>query len=130
MENYGAKYIDGAILPGFKLEILRHANIVPANGSMWGVLWEIDEDILKMLDRIEGYPSYYRRIQQTVTTRDGKKYSAQIYVMTNSSRATAIDSYASLNYVKSIAEGYKAANIPLAQLKIAVREYNARNFHK
>ena len=37
-------------------------------------------DALRNLDRYEGAPEHYRRIEVTATNRDGKKIAAQAYI--------------------------------------------------
>ncbi|MBT7553143.1 gamma-glutamylcyclotransferase [bacterium] len=59
----------------------KYANIKPKNNSVVeGVLFEIDEDCLQSLDRVEGYPHVYQRDIVDIR-QDDKKYLAEVYVV-------------------------------------------------
>ncbi|HVB98270.1 MAG TPA: gamma-glutamylcyclotransferase family protein [Candidatus Dormibacteraeota bacterium] len=59
------------------------ANIRPASGKcVYGVLYQITEAALKTLDRFEGAPEHYRRIEVTVTDTHGGPVRAQAYIAT------------------------------------------------
>ena len=59
------------------------ANIHPAQGkNVHGVLYRIAEPALKSLDRFQGAPMHYRRIEVNVTASDGNKIAAQAYIAT------------------------------------------------
>ena len=59
------------------------ANIRPAAGkSVRGVLFKTTEFALKTLDRFEGAPEHYRRIEVTVTDNQGGHVHAQTYIAT------------------------------------------------
>jgi cation transport regulator ChaC len=59
------------------------ANIHPAQGkNVYGVLYRIQEPALRTLDRFEGVPVHYRRIEVNVTLSDGNKVAAQAFIAT------------------------------------------------
>ncbi len=59
------------------------ANIRPAPGkTVHGVLYKIPESAFRSLDRFEGVPEHYRRIEVAVTEGTGKKIAAQAYIAT------------------------------------------------
>jgi len=59
------------------------ANIRPAPGkTVHGVLYKILESALRPLDRFEGVPEHYRRIEVTVIGPAGNKVAAQAYIAT------------------------------------------------
>ncbi len=59
------------------------ANIRQAPGKVVeGVLYRIPESAFRNLDRYEGAPQQYRRIEVTVTYGEGKKAAAQVYIAT------------------------------------------------
>lgn len=125
MRYDGVTLMGRAQLPGYKLELLSHANVVPHTGDMWGTLWKIDTKVLDQLDMIEGYPYYYTRISRAVKCDDAQ-YEAQIYVMTDESRESSLERTPSTGYVKMIAAGYNHAGIPIEQLKTAWLESRER----
>lgn len=124
--NYdGVSLISRAALDGYKLELLTHANIIRADTTMWGSLWQINQEVLDILDMIEGYPYYYDRISKKVRCGD-RYYDAQIYVMTPESRQNSIKAGPGEHYIRQIASGYKHAGIPIAQLTTAIEDYKDR----
>jgi gamma-glutamylcyclotransferase (GGCT)/AIG2-like uncharacterized protein YtfP len=125
MNHRGSQMIGRATLPNYKLELLSHANIVPAPGKMYGTLWAINSKILEQLDMVEGYPDYYTRITKEVECNN-KQYSAQIYVMTQSSRNYSLDRVPAIRYLNLIERGYQHAGIPLEQLDRAISDARAR----
>jgi cation transport regulator ChaC len=59
------------------------ANIRQAQGKVVeGILYRIPESSFRNLDRYEGAPQQYRRIEVTVTYGEGKKAAAQVYIAT------------------------------------------------
>ncbi|HEV2224017.1 MAG TPA: gamma-glutamylcyclotransferase family protein [Candidatus Acidoferrales bacterium] len=59
------------------------ANIRQAPGKVVeGILYRIPESAFRNLDRYEGAPQQYRRIEVTVTYGEGKKAGAQVYIAT------------------------------------------------
>jgi len=79
-----------AILEGWRLEFNKvssrnlkegYANIVrDENSIVEGVLYEITDSDLKVLDRYEGYPSHYERIKVVVRMDSGEKVEAVTYI--------------------------------------------------
>ena len=62
---------------------LAMANIHPASGkTVYGVLYRISEAGLRSLDRFEGVPQHYRRIEVTVTDGEGNRVPAQAFIAT------------------------------------------------
>lgn len=59
------------------------ANIRPASGkAVYGVLYKVPESALRALDRFEGAPQHYRRIEVNVTDSRGGRTPAQAYIAT------------------------------------------------
>lgn len=59
------------------------ANIRPAGGKIvYGVLFKIPESALRLLDRFEGAPEHYRRIEVTVTDDQEGQVRAQAFIAT------------------------------------------------
>jgi gamma-glutamylcyclotransferase len=59
------------------------ANVQPAQGkSVRGVLYRIPEAAYRALDRFEGAPEHYRRIEVRVTAADGREIAAQVFIAT------------------------------------------------
>ena len=57
------------------------ANIQMASGkTVHGVLYKLEESTFRMVDRYEGVPEHYRRIEVQVTPEGGEPVPAQIYI--------------------------------------------------
>ncbi|MEM2057119.1 MAG: gamma-glutamylcyclotransferase family protein [Thermoproteota archaeon] len=79
-----------AVLEGYRLEFNKlssrnpmegYANIIPnMSEKVEGILYEIEEEGLKMLDRCEGYPQHYCRMKVTVKLDDGREIVAVTYI--------------------------------------------------
>jgi gamma-glutamylcyclotransferase (GGCT)/AIG2-like uncharacterized protein YtfP len=101
-----------AQLNDFEFRFAYHADVVPKPGKMVeGVLWSIDQDGLRALDTLEGYPNYYDRIRVTVTCQS-KEYSAWVYVMTPGQDL----GMPSNHYKDHLLEGYTQHRIPINQI--------------
>jgi len=86
------------------------ANIRPANGkTVHGVLYKVPEAALRNLDRYEGVPEHYRRIEVTVTDEQGGKTNAQVYIATKVER-NALRPAA--HYLQTILEGAAQHGLP------------------
>jgi gamma-glutamylcyclotransferase (GGCT)/AIG2-like uncharacterized protein YtfP len=115
----GAELIGPALLRNFEFELFTHANVHSKPGANTvGVLWNIDRQLLGHLDQIEGYPHYYDRKTVPVFA-NGKRYEAEVYVMTPDSRRYMMGKKTSNSYVQSLIRGYNNAGISLDQIQVA-----------
>lgn len=84
------------------------ANIRPAPGkSVEGVLYRINESAFRNLDRAEGAPVHYRRIQLTVNDSGGKAIAAEAFIATKVERGLRPASH----YLKTILDGATEHNL-------------------
>ena len=97
------------VLPNFELRFRHHADIdlVPGS-SMEGVLWEITPECERALDRLEGYPYYYNKID--VVLEDGSV--AMAYIMNDKGPEVA----PGLNYENCLIAGYEAHGLVVDEL--------------
>jgi gamma-glutamylcyclotransferase (GGCT)/AIG2-like uncharacterized protein YtfP len=101
-----------AELKDFEFRFAYHADVVPSPGrTVDGVLWSVDADGLQSLDLLEGYPTYYDRIQVTVSCQQ-KEYTAWVYVMTPGQELDL----PSERYRDLLMEGYTQHGIPINQI--------------
>lgn len=115
----GAELVGPASLQNFEFELFAHANVHAKPGtSTAGVLWIIDRQQLGHLDQIEGYPHYYDRKTVPVFA-NGKRYEAEVYMMTPDSRKYSIGKKTSNSYIQSLIRGYNNAGISLDQIELA-----------
>jgi len=85
------------------------ANIRPASGkSVEGILYKINESAFRNLDRFEGAPVHYRRIQVDVKDRDGKTIVAQAFIATKVEKGL----HPAGHYLKTILDGAAEHNLP------------------
>jgi gamma-glutamylcyclotransferase (GGCT)/AIG2-like uncharacterized protein YtfP len=111
-----------AELRNFEYKMYQYANVEPKGGSkVYGCLWEIDREKISQLDKIEGYPTLYDRRTYPVYV-DGKKYPAEVYVMTPNTLKHFEGTAPTDQYVDTVDTGYRNAGIPLEQLYDAVDE--------
>jgi gamma-glutamylcyclotransferase (GGCT)/AIG2-like uncharacterized protein YtfP len=108
----GAVCLGPAWINDYALVFRYFADIEPAAGG-WcdGVLWEITDDNLAALDRLEGYPWHYTRFTVVVHTDRGSD-TALVYQMTDQS----YEQPPSGHYYNMVAEGYVQNSVPTDQL--------------
>ena len=90
------------------------ANIRPAQGkNVYGVLYRIPELALKSLDRFQGAPEYYRRIEVGVTSSLGDKIPSQVYIATKVEKGLR----PAPHYLQSILEAADEHHLPADYVK-------------
>ena len=119
---------------GYSLTFRRngYANIEPEEGGRVPVLlWEVTETDEAALDRYEGYPKFYTKVDLPVETGDGT-VTAMFYVMTEryAVRATRPTEW----YLQTLREGYRDNDLPLEYLetqvnKALIEETKTNRFH-
>lgn len=109
--------IGAAALYDYDFRFAYHADVVPKQGHKTvGVLWEISDQCLASLDRLESYPAYYdRKIVPVVY--DNKTYDAWVYYMNPGNLEAAPGD----GYWDCLIEGYKEHNVSARQLHAALR---------
>ena len=109
----GAVSMGHACLVGHSFRFAQHADVEPCDNSyVDGVLWEIDEQNLKALDDLEGYPYYYDRVVASVI-HGARTYHALVYRMQPGHEI----SEPTCGYYRLVTEGYRAHNVPTEQLE-------------
>jgi len=94
------------------------ANVRPAAGKVvYGVLYKIPESAYRTMDKHEGAPQHYRRIEVTVTDGAGKKMGAQAYIATKVEKGLR----PSPHYLQTILEGAGEHQLP-AEYVVAIKE--------
>jgi len=97
------------VLPDFELRFRYHADIDLVPGSaMEGVLWEITPECERSLDRLEGYPHYYNKIN--VVLED--ETIAMAYIMNVKGPQIA----PSVGYDSCLYDGYLAHDLNVDKL--------------
>ncbi len=85
------------------------ANIRPASGkTVYGVLYKIPDAAFRSLDRFEGVPEHYRRIEVGVTDAAGKKIGAQAYIATKVEKGLR----PAAHYLQTILDGAGEHGLP------------------
>jgi gamma-glutamylcyclotransferase (GGCT)/AIG2-like uncharacterized protein YtfP len=117
----GAVCLGPARIDNYAFAFRTHADIVKSPGSVChGVLWEIDDAHLRSLDRLEGYPYYYRRFRVRVQHNNTSVY-ALVYQMNDQSYVQE----PARAYLDMVAEGYQQNGVPEDQLKVALQQHFA-----
>jgi gamma-glutamylcyclotransferase len=108
----GAKPKFIATLPNYKLIFAGWsrkwhggvASIKPLRGEkVIGAIYEISDRDLRLLDKHEGYPAIYNRIDIVAFTEDGEPVKAVTYIKVEQSEETK----PSREYVATIQQGYR-----------------------
>lgn len=94
------------------------ATVEPLKGSNVPVLlWKLKERDLQVLDRYEGYPSFYRKEILPVELK-GKTIPAMVYIMNDGHPFGSPSDY----YLDTIMEGYQSAGFDTEFLEQAVEK--------
>jgi cation transport regulator ChaC len=84
------------------------ANIRPAPGKVVeGVLYKINESAFRTLDRAEGAPEHYRRIEVNVVDASGQAITAQAFIATKVEKGLRPAGH----YLKTILDGALEHNL-------------------
>ena len=97
------------VLENFELRFRTHADIDLVPGSyMEGVLWEITSECEHSLDKLEGYPYYYNKINVVVND----DIVAMAYIMNVKGPQQA----PSISYENCLIDGYTAHGLDVDEL--------------
>lgn len=116
-------FLSRARLRGYRMVFSRRsvrsgfgvADVVPTDGvAVWGVLYQIEEDELPFLDRKEGCPKAYGRIDVTVTVREGLIEEAFTYTVTSKEEKEIPPSE---DYLNLLVEGAIARKLPQSYVR-------------
>lgn len=77
--------------------------------NVWGIIYELSNNALGMLDTYEGYPHDYTRTKQTILTPGGRVYNAWVYLVKRKDGDFIPPSNRYLDIIKQTA---KAAGFP------------------
>jgi gamma-glutamylaminecyclotransferase len=59
---------------------------VPPTSTIKGELFGVSDEIVELLDRLEGHPTFYRRTPVRILTSVGSTITAEIYILQSSQR--------------------------------------------
>jgi len=97
------------------------ANVQPSPGKrVCGVLYKIEENSFRSLDRFEGVPDHYRRIEMQVTPAGGTPVPAQVYIASKVEKGLR----PSPQYLQTILDGAGEHQLPedyIGEIKSAGR---------
>lgn len=108
--------INKARLSGYELFFIKSgvANIKEnENVEVWGVLYKIKEECLKILDRYEGYPTFYQR-REVEVEKNSEKIKTLVYIIEKNFSVGK----PSQGYLNTILEGAKENNLPQTYIKM------------
>lgn len=111
-----ARSLGAAVLPHYRFEFKSFATVTPdMNNEAHGVLWEITDNCEKALDRLEGYPIYYGKINVWVEYQ-GELVPCMTYLMYPEEEYN----YPSDGYISTLEQGYRAHGIDTKQINMAL----------
>lgn len=104
-------------LKGFELKFRLHADIDEvAGGEMEGVLWDITEDCERALDRLEGYPFYYDKVEVIVEPATSINRMSHIVAMAYIMTRKGPEEHPGISYEQCLIEGYTANGLNVDKL--------------
>ena len=110
-------------LKGFELKFRLHADIDQVEGSeMEGVLWDITEDCERALDRLEGYPFYYDKVEVIVIPDNPVNNMTRIRAMAYTMTSKGSEEAPSTGYEDCLVEGYTANGLNVDKLTTKIDE--------
>ena len=111
-----AKSLGAAVLPHYEFEFKTYATVSPKmEAETHGVLWEITDECERSLDRLEGYPVFYGKINVWVE-HEGELVPCMTYLMYPDEESN----YPSENYIQMLEEGYTSHSVSLDQINRAL----------
>lgn len=116
--------LGAAYLPGYKFRFAGPADVIKdKNHNVHGVLWELTDDCLRSLDKLEGYPFFYSRKTVEVIWQD-EVFNALTYYMTPGHK----NSSPSNHYFEEVYIGYYEHRVPTDQLFRARADTERKNY--
>ena len=110
-----SKVVGTSEIKNFELEFREVATIVPKENMKVPVLiWELDERDLPMLNKYEGFPSFYRQ-EKIPFEMDGKSYEGMAYLMNHGTISPP-----SPQYYNTILQGYRENGLDESYLETAL----------
>lgn len=110
-------------LRGFELKFRHHADIDQVDDSeMEGVLWDITEDCEQALDRLEGYPFYYNKVEVVVIPDKAINNMTRIVAMAYIMNTKGQEEAPSTGYEDCLIEGYTANGLDVVKLTVKIEE--------
>ena len=92
-----------------------NANIRPAQGkAVEGVLYKVNESAFRSLDRAEGAPEHYRRIEVNVLDAGGESIAAQAFIASKVEKGL----HPAGHYLKTILEGAAEHNLTAEYMEL------------
>ena len=105
-------------LKNHKLAFKMYCDVVKQQDTdMECALWSITEDCEQSLDRLEGYPHFYKKKEVTVT-HNNRNLRAMIYYMPDEFEMAAPGQ----GYLDTITQGYREHHMPVQQIIKALEE--------
>lgn len=118
-----ARIVGTAVIRDWKLAFGRHATIEPCQGAeVPALVWVIEDEDERSLDRYEGFPKYYEK-DWIVVEVEGEPLMAMVYIMTDIQK-TGKPSEAYYNVIK---EGYERFGFDMTGLERALEEVGGTN---
>lgn len=107
--------IKKVVLKGYKLSFNQLADIILQEDEMvFGAIYVISKQDLENLDKLEGYPDLYDRIDIEVEDEKGNKYDAFAYAMVEKGLELPPD-----HYYQILIQGYEDWDLPVEHLEKA-----------
>lgn len=111
-----ARSLGAVTLKGHKLAFKQFCDaVVDPKSTMDCVLWDITPECEQALDRLEGFPDFYRKKEVDVKF-NGRPIKAMIYYMTDHYK----EAFPSEYYLSTVVEGYLEHDVSVDQIDQAL----------
>ncbi len=127
----GSRVLHPGVLKGYRLAFSGYSTrweggvatvVAEPSSEVQGVLYDLTEEDQRNLDRFEGFPTVYDRLQVRVEGRDGNLHSAMTYQKLTSQNQSTGTTPPSLRYFHQIWKAYRAFQLDEAFLLKAVED--------
>ena len=112
---------------GFNLVFRYHADLMPTGrvkDRVYGVIWQISEEDLQLVDIAENYPEYYTRDLKFVKIWNTALYTRAINAWTYTMNGESPQELPDEQYYNLIKQGYEENGVPIDQLQDAMHRCN------
>lgn len=117
-----AKLLGKAQLNGWEIDFGKYITLVPAEDKIVPVgLWEIDDTALSEIDKIEGYPTLYRK-EYVQIEYNNKTFNALVYLL-NDMTPYALPA----DYIERLKIGYADFGYDFNIIQEAIDKHNKKS---
>lgn len=114
-------------IEGFKLVFRYHADLMPTGKTkdrVYGVIWQLSEEDLSLVDVAESYPEYYNRDLRFIKINNSQLSTTAVNAWTYTMNGDSPQELPEEQYYDLIKQGYQENGVPTGQLEEALERCN------